>query len=363
MGGSNNTDLGNGRFPVVDGDYMLEQTAMLCRIPSPTGYTRAAIDHVAAELDQFGISARQTVKGALVAAIAGGDPDLGARTLSAHVDTLGAMVKEIKDDGRLKLTRIGGYDWSTIEGEYCTVHTAEGGEVTGTILTTKASGHVFGDELVDLKRDHKSTEIRLDEQVRTADDARALGIEVGDFVSFDPRTTITASGFIKSRHLDDKACVAILLGVAKALHESGRTPVAPSFLFISNFEEVGHGSSAGLPEGTVEMIAVDMAAVGKGQTSDEFATTVCVKDSSGPYDHELSRRLIGLARANDIDCRVDIYPNYASDVSQALRAGWDVRGGLVGPGVDASHSFERLHRISLEETARLLLAYLLAPSS
>jgi putative aminopeptidase FrvX len=350
-------------LPVVDGDYMLEQTATLCQIPSPTGFTRMAVDHVATELQRLGIASRRTVKGALVAELPGGARDAGARTLSAHVDTLGAMVKEIKDDGRLKLTRIGGYDWATIEGEYCTVHTAEGNGVTGTILTNKASGHIFGDELVELKRDHKSLEIRLDEPVRGADEVRELGIEVGDFVSFDPRTTLTASGFIKSRHLDDKACVAILLGVAKAFAESGRQPAKRSFLFISNFEEVGHGSSAGIPEGTTELIAVDMAAVGKGQTSDEFATTVCVKDSSGPYDYELSRRLIGLARENDIDCRVDIYPHYASDVSQALRAGWDVRGALVGPGVDASHSFERLHRTSLVETARLLLAYLLEPDS
>ncbi len=348
------------RLPAVDGDYMLEQTAVLCRIPSPTGFTRAALAHVAAELDRLGVPSHRTVKGALVAPLPGGNAELGARTLSAHVDTLGAMVKEIKDGGRLKLTRIGGYDWATIEGEYCTVH-ADGGsrEVTGTILTSKASGHVHGSALAKLKRDETSIEVRLDEPVRSDDDVRALGIEVGDFVSFDPRTTITASGYIKSRHLDDKACVAILLGVARALLESGERPIAPSALFISHFEEVGHGSSAGLPDGTVELIAVDMAAVGKGQTSDELATTVCMMDSSGPYDFDLSRRLIELARANDIDCRVDIYPNYASDVSQALRAGWDVRGGLVGPGVDASHSFERLHRTSLEETARLLLAYLL----
>jgi putative aminopeptidase FrvX len=352
-----------GNLPAVDGDYMLEQTAALCRIPSPSGFTRAAIDHAAAELERLGMPVRRTVKGALVATLPGGDPDSGGRTLSAHVDTLGAMVKEIKNKGRLKLTRVGGYDWATIEGEYCTVHAAGGSrEITGTIVTTKASAHVHGAQLRKLKRDETSIEVRLDEPVRTADDVRALGIEAGDFVSFDPRTTITPSGFIKSRHLDDKACVAILLGVARALKQSGDRPVAPSALFISNFEEVGHGSSAGLPEGTVELIAVDMAAVGTGQTSDEFATTVCVKDSSGPYDFELSRRLIELARRNDIDCRVDIYPDYASDVSQALRAGWDVRGGLVGPGVDASHSFERLHRTSLEETARLLLAYLLTPA-
>lgn len=349
-------------LPAVDGDYLLEQTAVLCQIPSPTGYTRAAVDHVAAELERIGVATRRTVKGALVATLPGGQQDAGGRTLSAHVDTLGAMVKEIKKEGRLKLTRIGGYDWSTIEGEYCVVHTADGRSVTGTILSTKASSHVFGQEQVDLKREESSIEVRLDEPVRDEDDARALGIEVGDFVSFDPRTTVTPSGFIKSRHLDDKACVAVLLGVARAMIEAGATPAAPSHLFVSNFEEVGHGSSAGLPEGTVDLIAVDMAAVGQGQASDEFATTVCVKDSSGPYDYDLSRCLIELAKAHEIDYRVDIYPYYASDVSQALRAGWDVRGGLVGPGVDASHSFERLHRKALEETARLLVAYLLEPA-
>jgi putative aminopeptidase FrvX len=351
----------NGALPEVDGAYMLDRTAMLCRIPSPTGFTRAALNHVAEEFERQGFATRRTVKGALIATLSGEDTTGKGRTLSAHVDTLGAMVKELKDNGRLKLTRLGGYDWSTIEGEYCEVHLENGATVPGTVLTTKASGHVYGQELVDLRRDETSIEVRLDEPVRCADDVRELGIAVGDFVSFDPRTTVTSSGFIKSRHLDDKACVAILLGVARALKESGRSPAAPSHIFISNFEEVGHGSSAGLPEGTEELIAVDMAAVGKGQTSDEFATTICVKDSSGPYDHELSRRLIDLARDEGIDYRVDIYPGYSSDVSQALRAGWDVRGGLVGPGVDASHSFERLHRTSLVETARLLLAYLLAP--
>jgi putative aminopeptidase FrvX len=274
------------------------------------------------------------------------------------------MVKEIKDSGRLKLTSLGSYDWSTIEGEYCTVHLAPGaGEaatVSGTILTTKSSFHIYGNAQRDQKRDEHSIEVRLDARVSSAADVRALGISVGDFVSLDPRTTVTSDGFIKSRHLDDKACVAILLGVAKALVESGVTPAAPSHLFVSSYEEVGHGTSAGVPEGTSELIAIDMAAVGNGQTSDEFATTVCVKDATGPYDYDLSRRLIGLAAAHGIDCRVDIYTHYGSDVSQALRAGYDVLGALIGPGVDASHAYERLHQRSLEETARLLLAYLLS---
>jgi putative aminopeptidase FrvX len=346
----------------VDGQFMLEATAELCRIPSPSGFTDDAVAYVERRLTEFGLAPRRTVKGSLVAGFPEvAKPDAPGRLLSAHVDTLGAMVKEIKPSGRLALTQIGGYDWATIEGEYCTVHASDGDPVTGTILTTKASTHVHGQELSDLKREQRSMEVRLDARVASAEDARQLGISVGDFVSFDPRTTPTGDGFLKSRHLDDKACVAILLGVAKALRESGAKPAAPSYLYVSIWEEVGHGTSAGIPEGVAEAIAVDMAAVGEGQTSNEFATTICVKDSTGPYDRALSRRLIELARDNGIDYRVDIYPYYGSDVSQALRAGHDLRGALVGPGVDASHSFERLHRASLEETAKHQQANLLTP--
>ncbi len=347
--------------PKVDGQFMLERTADLCRIPSPTGYTKAAIDEVERQLTPFGLKTWRTTKGALVASFPEslGKPG-GGRLLSAHVDTLGAMIKEVKANGRLRLTKIGGYDWSTIEGEYCTIIKRDGATATGTILTTKASSHVHGSALIDLKRDEQSIEVRVDEEVDSAESVRALGIEVGDFVALDARTTITPAGFIKSRHLDDKACVAILVGVAKAVKESGAVLTRPTYLYISNYEEVGHGTSTGVPEGVADVIAVDMAAVGEGQTSDEFSATICAKDGSGPYDFELTSELIALAKAAGLKHKVDIYTYYASDVSQALRAGYDIRGGLVGPGVDASHSFERLHRRSLEETAKLLLAYLLS---
>jgi putative aminopeptidase FrvX len=345
-------------LPTVDGEYMLQLTAELCRIPSPTGYAYRAVERAMEEARALGLDPVQTNKGSLLIPL-GGTGD-GGRLLSAHLDTLGLMVKEIKSNGRLKLTMIGGFDWSTVEGEYCTIHTANDGDVTGTIVATLASYHTHGQALRDLKRDADGLEIRIDAPVSSMDDVKALGIGVGDFVSIDARTTLPGNGFIKSRHLDDKACVAINFGVAKALNEAGLEPARPSWLYVSIWEEVGHGTSAGLPDGLDEVIAVDMAAVGNGQTSDEMATTVCVKDSTGPYDYELSRRLIDLAGENEIDCRVDIYNFYGSDVSQALRAGYDIRGALVGPGVDASHAYERLHVRSLEETARLLLAYLLA---
>ena len=344
-----------------DVDYMAEVTSDLCRIPSPTGFTHLATDRVLQLISDIGLSASRTIKGSIVVKLPSANAGPG-RLLSAHVDTLGAMVREIKPNGRLKLTLIGGYDWSTIEGEYCLVHRADGEPVSGTILTTKASYHVFGSELVDLKRNADSMEVRIDEVVTTADDVRALGIAVGDFVSLDARTTTTGSGYIKSRHLDDKACVAILMGIASAVVDSGVQLPVPSYLYFSVFEEVGHGTSAGLPDDVRDVIAVDMAAVGPGQSSHEQAVTICTKDSSGPYHYGFTRELIDLAKRDGLDYRTDIYPFYGSDVSQALRAGYDIRGALVGPGVDASHSFERLHRDSLDQTAKLLLAWLNEPS-
>lgn len=341
----------------IDVPYLAAQTTALCRIPSPTGFTAAAIDHVARALEQLGVAVRRTRKGALLATLPGHD-DTEHRAVAAHVDTLGAMVKEIKPNGRLKLTRVGGFSGNSIEGEYCLVHTARGTTVSGTILVTKASTHVHGEEHHKQERTEANLEVRLDARVRSREDVLALGIQVGDFISFDPRTVQTDTGFIKSRHLDDKACVAVILGVVKAMQESGLKPAHTTHLFFSNYEEVGHGAAGAFPEAVAEVIALDMAAVGEGQTSDEYAVTICVKDSSGPYDYELSRRLQQIAADEGLNYRVDIYPYYGSDASAALRAGGQFRAALVGPGIDASHSYERVHLDALEQTARLLLAYL-----
>ncbi|NLW22623.1 MAG: M42 family metallopeptidase, partial [Tissierellia bacterium] len=279
-------------------------------------------------------------------------------TLSAHVDTLGGMVKEIKSNGRLKFTQIGGYVWSTVEGEYVQVENSQGKLYSGTVLITKASSHVHGEETKTTERNMDNMEIRLDEKVSSKEDVEKLGINVGDFVFFDPRVTITPSGFIKSRHLDDKAGVACLLGMAKYLVDNNITPKYTTNLFISNYEEVGHGASAAIPEKTFEFIAIDMAAPGLGQTSDEFSVTICAKDSSGPYDLELRQRLVKLAEENGLNYKIDIYPYYGSDGSAALRAGYDFKVGLIGPGVDASHSYERTHREAIENTIKLGILYL-----
>lgn len=346
-------------LPAVDIDDAVRVLLELLATPSPTGFTDRALAVVEAELDTLGVRARRTPKGALLWTLtgSGGAP----RAVSIHIDTLGAMVKEIKPGGRLKLSPIGGYDWATIEGAECEVHTEDGASLSGTVVNTKQSSHVFGQELRELKRDVGVMEVRLDAEAPSAAAVRALGVEVGDVVSFDSRPRATESGFVKGRHLDDKAAVAVALGVTRAFVAAKAQPEGDVHFFVSNYEEVGHGAATGIPEEVEELLCVDMAAVGEGQTSTEYDVTLCVKDSGGPYDYGMNRRLRRLAREQDIPLKIDIYPFYASDATAAWRAGGSHRAALIGPGVDASHSYERTHRRALERTAALLEAYLLAP--
>ncbi len=342
----------------LDMDHVVNKLSDLLKISSPSGNTEKAIQFVENEFKSMGISTYRTNKGALIATMEGQNKDKEV-TLSGHVDTLGGMVKEIKSNGRIMFTQIGGYVWNTVEGEYVNVENSDGKIYSGTILTTKASSHVHGEETKTIDRNMKNMEIRLDEKVSSKEDVENLGINVGDFVFFDPRVTVTESGFIKSRHLDDKAGVISILGIAKYLVENNIKPKYTTNFFISNYEEVGHGASAAIPEKTFEFIAIDMAAPGDGQTSDEFSVTICAKDSSGPYDLELKKRLVYLAKENELSYKVDIYPHYGSDGSAALRAGHDFKVGLIGPGVDASHSFERTHKEAIENTIKLGILYLI----
>jgi putative aminopeptidase FrvX len=345
-------------LPTIDTPYLLDFLSRLLNTSSPTGMAHAAIDLSEAELKAFpGLQFARTRKGALVVTWPG-EGDDAPRALTAHVDTLGAMVKEIKSNGRLKLSRIGGYALNTIENEGCTVFTSKGQKVRGSILLTKASSHVFGGEVNEMKRGEDNLEVRLDARTSSEKETRDLGIEVGDFVAFDPRVEI-AGGFVRSRHLDDKACVACLVAAVKAMSTAGLKPAHTTHFFISNYEEVGHGAAAGIPAEVEELVVVDMAAIGEGQTSDEFHASLCVKDSGGPYDHGLSNRLRTLAEANRIPYKVDIYPHYGSDGEAFWAAGGDVAVALIGPGVDASHSYERTHTEALVATTQWVLAYLL----
>jgi putative aminopeptidase FrvX len=343
----------------IDIAWTTEFLIGLLNTPSPTGDTERAIQYVRDTLAQFPLTLETNRKGALIATWAGQAEDC-PRALTAHVDTLGAMVQEIKDNGRLKLTQIGGYAWNSVEGEGCTVMTADGQHWSGTVLPTKASLHVHGEETHKLERTGENMEVRIDARTTSAEETRALGIEVGDFVALDPRVKVTETGFIRSRHLDDKAGVAAIVGAIKALVDAGLTPTQRTTFHISNYEEVGHGAATGIPADARELLAVDMAAVGKGQQSDEFSVGLCVKDSGGPYDLGFRRRLVALCEANDIPYRLDVYPYYGSDGEAAWRAGADLIVGLVGPGVDASHNYERTHQDSLEASARLIVEYLLS---
>jgi putative aminopeptidase FrvX len=346
-------------LPPINTSYLLAVLSDLLNTPSPTGFTQLAIERARRELQAYpDLELRQTRKGALVATWQG-EQEVAPRGLTAHIDTLGAMVKEIKPSGRLKLTKIGGFAWNTVEGEGCTVFTNTGETLRGALLLTKSSSHVYGAQVNELKRDDDTMEVRLDVRSASAEETRSLGVEVGDFVAFDPRVEVT-NGFVRSRHLDDKACVACLIAAVKALHDAGLKPRHTTVLHISNYEEVGHGAAAGFPSDLAELVAVDMAAIGEGQASDEFHATLCVKDSGGPYHHELSQRLRRLAEAHGIAYKVDIYPYYGSDGEAYWRAGGDVAVALIGPGVDASHSYERTHLDALLATTQWVVGYLLS---
>jgi putative aminopeptidase FrvX len=345
-------------LPGIDTSFMIDFLTRLLNTPSPTGFARRAAALCEEALSVYpDLKMQYTRKGDLVVEWPGERND-APRALTAHVDTLGAMVKEIKPSGRLKLTKIGGFAWNTVEGEGCTIFTSAGEKVRGSLLLAKSSSHVHGAQVNELKRDDENMEVRLDARTGTVEETRSMGIEVGDFVAFDPRVEVT-NGFVRSRHLDDKACVACIVAAVKAIQDAGQKPAQTVYLHFSTYEEVGHGAATGIPPAVTEVLAVDMAAIGDGQTSDEFHVTLCVKDSGGPYHHEMSQRLRKLAQANGIDYKVDIYPYYGSDGEAFWRAGGNVALALIGPGVDASHNYERTHTDALLATAGWVAAYVL----
>ncbi|MGV3488327.1 MAG: M42 family metallopeptidase [Tuberibacillus sp.] len=341
---------------MVNSKEIIRIISDLVTIPSPSGNAGKAIAYVEKQFEALGIPTRRNNKGGLIATIAGKDTSKH-RFLTAHVDTLGAMVKEIKSDGRLRLTKIGGFPWNMVEGEYCQIETASGKTYTGTILIHQTSTHVYRDA-GKAERTDENMEVRIDEKVTSKEETEALGISVGDFVSFDPGLAVTESGFIKSRHLDDKASVALLLHVAQKLKENTVTLPYTTHFLISNNEEIGYGGNSNITPETVEYLAVDMGAIGDGQATDEYTVSICAKDGSGPYHYGLRKHLIEIAEAHSLKYKVDIYPYYASDASAAIHAGNDIVHGLIGPGIDASHAFERTHEESLLHTGDLVYYYL-----
>ena len=335
--------------------YFYELAKDILTTPSHSGYTHIVIDKIKNYADELGLKSFKTNKGNLIVEFEGEDSNK-TLALSAHVDTLGLMVRSINSDGTLAITSIGGNQMMTLQGEYCKVHTRDQKTYTGTILSTSPSSHVYEDCA---RKGQTADElmIRLDEVVHSKDDALALGIQNGDFISIDPKTTITDSGFIKSRHIDDKISVSIIFTVFKYLLENNKKPNYNIKFIISTYEEIGHGA-AHLPNSIDRMIAVDMGCIGKDLSCTEYDVSICAKDSSGPYDYQMVSELIELSKKYDLGYAVDVYPFYGSDASAALRAGHDIQAALIGPGVHASHGVERTHIDGCTNTMKLLHAYL-----
>ena len=337
-------------------EYMVEQAGKLISIDSPSGYGHEVGEYLIKELTAMGFHAYRTVKGGVIADL-GGETSDDAILLEAHCDTLGAMVHEIKADGRLKMTNVGGMQPNNAEAENVRVITKFNGIYEGTCQLINPSKHVNNDYSTS-PRSWDTLEIVLDEDVRTKADVQALGIMPGDYVCFEPRFRVTESGYIKSRFLDDKLSSSILLGYAKYLKEEKVKTKRKIYLHFTIFEEVGHGGCAPVPEGVTEAWSVDMGCVGTGIQCTERQVSICAKDSGGPYNYDVVKRQIELAKENGIDFAVDIYPYYGSDVEATLKAGNDIRHGLIGPGVYASHGYERSHKDGVENTFRLIKAYL-----
>ena len=336
--------------------FAMDKTVELLAIDSPTGYTREAERFVSEQFAALGFPVTRTVKGGVLVDLGGEDAE-NALLLEAHADTLGGMVAEIKSSGRLRIRNVGGMNANNAEAENCRIVTKADGIYEGTLQLCDASIHVNGDYGTTARK-WDTVEVVLDEPVENADDVKKLGIGVGDFVCFEPRTRVTASGYIKSRFLDDKLSVGILMAYAKYLRDARITPKRAVYVHVTSFEEVGHGGAASVPAGVTEAISVDMGCVGEGLTCDERMVSICAKDRGGPYHIDVVRGLIAAAERMGARYAVDVYPYYSSDVDVTLRAGYDIRHGLIGAGVYASHGYERSHVDGAVATLKVLAGYI-----
>ena len=339
-------------------DFLVRETETLLNIDSPTGYTENAAAWVRDEFAKLGFDARLTRKGGVLVFLGGPAEEDNGLLLEAHTDTLGGMVAEVKGNGRLRLTNLGGMNPNNAETENVRVVTKSGKICEGTFQLCNASLHV-NKEYNDTKRTWDTCEVVLDENVKSKEDTEKLGIAVGDIVCFEPNVRITETGYIKSRFLDDKLSVGILLGLAKYIRDEKITLKRAIYAHITVYEEVGHGGAGNVPDCCAEAVSVDMGCVGEGLQCTERQVSICAKDSGGPYSYPVVTGLIEAAKRSGADYAVDIYPSYGSDVEATLGAGNDLRHGLIGAGVYASHGYERSHRLGAENTLRLLIAYAL----
>lgn len=340
----------------IDINYTLNLMEELINITSPAGDTAEAMERIEKEFNRLGLKIHKTNKGAIYGTLEG-ENSTKSRLVNAHIDTLGAIVKEIKPNGRLRLSSIGGYAWGSVEGETVYIKTRKNKVYTGTLLPDKASVHIFFEDARTSPREEDTMEVRIDEDVNDPVQTRELGIEVGDFVAFEPRLKILDNGYIKSRHLDDKACVALMFAGIKYLVENNLKPKYTTHFFVSDYEEIGHGVY-GFPDDISEVMSLDIGTVGGIHNSSEKSVTIVAKDRITPYDLGLRNKLIDLSEENNISYKVDVHYRYASDASVMLTQGVDTKIALIGLGVDATHHYERTHIDGVRNNIALLLAYL-----
>lgn len=340
----------------INKDFILKTLEEIVNIPSPTGYCDGAVSHIEGIAGELGFKYERNKKGNLIIEMEGHNKGY-CTGIPVHVDTLGAMVRSVNSDGTLRITTIGGNMFSTLDGEYCVIHTRSGKKYTGTVLSTSPSIHVYPDARK-IERSEENMMVRLDEVVSSKEDVLKLNIMTGDFISIEPKFQITESGYIKSRYMDNKAGTACALSVMEMFKRLGTKPRNNVKIIVSTYEEVGHGC-ASIPGDIDELVGIDMGCIGLDLACTEQDVSICPKDSSGPYDYGITSRLIELAKEHNLKYAVDIYPMYGSDVSAALSGGNNIKGGLIGPGVNASHGMERAHIDGLSNTIKLMYAYLI----
>ena len=340
----------------IDHTYLQKILLALLNIPSPSGYSDQIVHFVGKEIEQLGLSYNVTRRGAIRATLQGKQSPLD-RAVTAHLDTLGAMVNRLKDNGRLRVSPIGTWASRFAEGARVTVFTPSGPQ-RGTVLPLKASGHVYGDAIDSQPSGWDFVEVRVDVPCGSARDLASAGFTVGDFVAFDALPEITPNGFINARHLDDKAGVAVLLTAAKSMIDAQIVLPVDCHLIFTIFEEVGHGASAAVYGDVAEMVVIEQAPVASGQNALEDGVTIGMMDQSGPFDYHLSHKLIGICEENQIAYAKDVFRFYRSDSASAIEAGNDTRTALVCFGVDGSHGYERTRLASLDAVTRTVVHYM-----
>ncbi|QPJ62200.1 MAG: osmoprotectant NAGGN system M42 family peptidase [Candidatus Nitronauta litoralis] len=344
----------------IDRGYLQDTLVNLLNIPSPTGRTDEIVSYVCDELTQIGIRFELTRRGAIRAELKG-EQESPDRAVVAHLDTLGAMVKFLKNNGRLETVPIGTWSSRFAEGARVTMFCDDDRQLRGTLLPKKSSGHTFNEEIDTQQISWENLEVRIDKLCNSKSELECLGINVGDFIALDPGAEIIENNFIVSRYLDDKAGVAAILSAAKSIQETGLTLPVDCHLLFTISEEVGVGASHVLHGDVAELVSVDNATVAEGQNSCESGVTIAMQDSSGPFDYHLTHKLIQLCGEHGIEHSRDVFKYYRSDAASAMEAGNDIRTALLGFGLDASHGYERVHFDSLEALAKLLILYIQSP--